>query len=180
MNPSLSQSTPRPIISGEKGTPFSQEFVQLTKQEYIQLKWDSRYWRRQHDRAIAREAALKQELERAQAEIRELKQRLYGKRSEKGASPSEAQAGEAKPSRPRGQAPGSQGHGRTPRPHLPVIEEWRALPLESQVCPCCQAPFDPFRGRKIPRSSKSTWALMFARLNAGAIAKPAIVYGCQA
>jgi len=146
MNPSLSQSTPRPIISGEKGTPFSQEFVQLTKQEYIQLKWDSRYWRRQHDRAIAREAALKQELERAQAEIRELKQRLYGKRSEKGASPSEAQAGEAKPSRPRGQAPGSQGHGRTPRPHLPVIEEWRALPPESQVCPCCQAPFDPFPG----------------------------------
>ena len=113
MNPSLSQPTPRPILSGKKGTPFSQEIVQLTKQEYIQLKWDSRYWRRQHDRAIAREAALKQELERAQAEIRDLKQRLYGKRSEKGASPSEAQAGEAKPSRPRGQAPGEPG----PWPH---------------------------------------------------------------
>jgi len=146
MNPSLSQSTPRPIISGEKGTPFSQEMVQLTKQEYIQLKWDSRYWRRQHDRAVAREAALKQELERAQAEIRDLKQRLYGKRSEKGTTASEAQAVEAKPSRPRGQAPGSQGHGRTPRPHLPVVEEWRALPPESQVCPCCRAPFDPFPG----------------------------------
>ncbi|MCK7574572.1 MAG: hypothetical protein MZV65_00690 [Chromatiales bacterium] len=53
MNPSLSKSTPRPIISGEKGTPFSQEFVQLTKQEYIQLKWDRHYWRRQHDRALA-------------------------------------------------------------------------------------------------------------------------------
>jgi transposase len=146
MNPSLSKSTSRPIISGEKGTPFSQEIVQLTKQEFIQLKWDSRYWRRQHDRAIAREAALKQQLELAQAEIRDLKQRLYGKRSEKGTTASEAQPGEAKPSRPRGQTPGSQGHGRTPRPYLPVIEEWRALPPESQVCPGCQAPFDPFPG----------------------------------
>ena len=95
MNASLSQSTPRPILSGKQGTPFSQAIVSLTKQEYIQLKWDSRYWRRQHDRAIAREAALKQELARAQAEIRDLKQRLYGKRSEKGTTASEAQAGEA-------------------------------------------------------------------------------------
>jgi transposase len=95
---------------------------------------------------VAREAALKQELERAQAQIRDLQQRLYGKRSEKNSSTSEIAAVEAKPSRPRGQAPGSSGHGRTPRPHLPVVEEWRALPPESQVCPCCQAPFDPFPG----------------------------------
>lgn len=146
MNPSLSSSIGQPVASGKKGAPFSQAIVQLTKQAYIQLKWDSRYWRRQHDRAIAREASVKQELDRAQAEIRDLKQRLYGKRSEKGTAPSAVQAGEAKSSRPRGQAPGSQGHGRTPRPHLPVIEEWRALPPESQVCPCCQAPFVPFPG----------------------------------
>ena len=53
--------------SGKNRTPFSQALVQLTKQEYIQLEWDSRYWRRQHDRAIAREAVLKQENERLQA-----------------------------------------------------------------------------------------------------------------
>jgi transposase len=146
MNPLPISSIPRPVASGKEGAPFSQAIVQLTKQEYIQLKWDSRYWRRQHDRAIAREAALKQELERAQAEIRDLKQRFYGKRSEKGALPSEAQPAADKLSRPRGQTPGSQGHGRTPRPYLPVIEEWRALPPERQVCPCCQAPSDPFPG----------------------------------
>jgi len=76
--------------SGKNGTPFSQTMVQLSKQAYIQLKWDSRYWRRQHDRAIAREAVLKQENERLQAVIRDLKQRLYGKRSEKTATQTEA------------------------------------------------------------------------------------------
>ena len=52
-NSSIDQSE-----SGKNGTPFSQTMVQLSKQEYIQIKWDSRYWRRQHDRAIAREAVL--------------------------------------------------------------------------------------------------------------------------
>jgi transposase len=146
MNPSPIISPHQSAAFGKEGTPFSQTMVSLTKQEYIQLKWDGRYWRRQHDRAVAREATLKQELERGQARIRDLEQRLYGKRSEKGATASEAQPGGEKPSRPRGQAPGSQGHGRTLRPCLPVIKEWRALPPEGQVCPCCQAPFDPFPG----------------------------------
>jgi len=146
MNPSPSSSTHQPTASGKQGTPFSQTIVQLTQQEYLQLKWDSRYWRRQHNRAIAREASLQQELERAQAEIRDLKQRRYGKRSEKGATASEALPGAAKAPRPRGQAPGGKGHGRTPRPLLPVVEELRALPPEGQACPCCKAPFAPFPG----------------------------------
>ena len=145
MNPSQSSSTHQPD-SGTKETPFAQSIVHLTKQQYIQLKWDSRYWQRQHARAIAREAELKQELERAQAEIRDLKQRLYGKHSEKSALPSEAQPGDTKPSRPRGQVRGSKGHGRTPRPHLPVIEELHVLPLDEQACPHCDAAFDLFPG----------------------------------
>lgn len=67
--------------SGQNETPFAQAIVQLSKQEYIQLKWDSRYWRRHHDRALAREVVLKQENEHLQAQIRDLKQRLYGKRT---------------------------------------------------------------------------------------------------
>ena len=113
MNPSPSNSTQQPD-SGTKETPFAQSCAHLTKQQYIQLKWDSRYWQRQHERAIVREAALKKELESAQAEIRDLKQRLYGKHSEKSSLPSEAQAGDQKSRRPRGQARGSKGHDRTP------------------------------------------------------------------
>jgi transposase len=149
----MASMNPSPIISphqsaafGKEGMPFSQAMVSLTKQEYIQLKWDGRYWKRQHDRAVAREAALKQELERAQAEIRDLKQRLYGKRSEKGATASEALPGGEKPPRPRGQAPGGKGHGRTARPLLPVVEEMRTLPPEDRACPCCKLPFAPFPG----------------------------------
>ena len=127
-------------VSGKNRTPFSQTMVELTKQEYIQLKWDSRYWRRQHDRSLAREAALKQEIERLQALNRDLKQRLYGKSSEKTVTTSEAQADEGKSSRPRGQKPNSQGHGRTERPHLSVIEEWHDLPPNQKLCPQCAKP----------------------------------------
>ena len=127
--------------SGKNGTPFSQTMVQLSKQAYIQLKWDSRYWRRQHDRAIAREAVLKQENERLQAVIRDLKQRLYGKRSEKTATQTEAQTNESQSLRSRGQAPNSQGHGRTLRPYLPITEEWHPLPSHQQICPQCAKPY---------------------------------------
>ena len=67
--------------------------------------------------------------------------------SEKGTSPSEAQADDTtQPPRSRGQARGSKGHGRTPRPHLPVIEELPVLPLDEPVCPHCNADFDLFPG----------------------------------
>jgi transposase len=145
MTPSLSSSTHQPD-SGTKERPFAQALVHLAKQQYIQLKWNSRYWQRQHERAIAREAALKLKLEQAEATIRELTQRLYGKQSEKNSLPSEVQAVDPLPPRPRGQARGSKGHGRTPRPHLPVLEEWHVLPLDEQVCPHCDAAFDLFPG----------------------------------
>jgi transposase len=140
MNASQNSSIDQPE-SGKNGTPFSQTMVQLTKQEYIQLKWNSRYWRRQHDRAIAREALLKQENEHLQAVIRDLKQRLYGKRSEKTATQTEAQTNESQASRSRGQAPNSQGHGHTLRPHLPIREEWHPLPSNQQICPQCAKPY---------------------------------------
>jgi transposase len=145
MNPPQSNSIHQPD-SGTKETPFAQSCVHLTKQQYLQLKWDSRYWQRQHERAIVREAALNKELESAQAEIRDLKQRLYGKHSEKSSLPSEAQTSDQKSRRLRGQARGSKGHGRTPRPHLPVLEEWQVLPVVEQVCPHCNADFDLFPG----------------------------------
>ena len=145
-NPSPSNS-PHQSDVGKEGTPFVQVTVQISKQEHVQLKWGNRYWQRQHGRALERIAELKQELECAQAEIRDLKQRLYGKHSEKGTTLSEAQADDTTiPPRPRGQGRGSKGHGRTPRPHLPVIEEWRALPSDEQACPLCNASFDLFPG----------------------------------
>ena len=72
MNPLPSKFLHSAIAFGKEGAPFSRVLVTLTKQEYIQLKWDGRYWKRQHDQAVAREAALKQEWELGQARIRDL------------------------------------------------------------------------------------------------------------
>src|SRR6266850_2988021 len=66
-------------------TPFSQQTVMLTKQAYIELKWEANYWRAQHARLLEREAALKAEVETLHATIRDLNQRLYGTKSEKAA-----------------------------------------------------------------------------------------------
>ena len=76
MNPLPIIPPHQPAVFRKEGTPFSKAIVSLTKQEYIQLKWDGRYWKRQHDRAVVRAAAFKQELELAQARIRDLEQRL--------------------------------------------------------------------------------------------------------
>ncbi len=143
--PSQYTSTDQPD-SRTKKTPFAQSYVYLTKQQHIQLKRDIRYWQSQHERAIAREAELKQQLENAEARIRDLTQRLYGKHTEKGSSPSEAQVGEPKPKLPRGQVRGRKGHGRTNRPHLPAIEELHVLPPDQRACPHCNAAFGLFPG----------------------------------
>jgi hypothetical protein len=66
-----------------KTTPFSQQTVVLTKQAYIELKWEANYWRAQHARLVEREAALKREVETLQATIHDLTQRLYGTKSER-------------------------------------------------------------------------------------------------
>ncbi|HSF34343.1 MAG TPA: IS66 family transposase [Candidatus Tectomicrobia bacterium] len=127
-------------------TPFAQQTVVLTKQAYIQLKWEAHYWRRQHERLVEREAALKAEVETLQATIRDLNQRLYGTKSEKSARPDSA--GESKPAslRRRGQQPGSQGHGRSDRSALTVVAEVHDLSPAQACCPTCGEVFAPFPG----------------------------------
>lgn len=135
-----------PIVPREAGTPFSQATVLLTQQEHIQLKWEARYWKSQHARGLRREAALKKALEQSQAQVRDLTQRLYGKRSEKGAARKDGPQCKARSSRPRGQQAGSRGHGRTQRPDLPVIEEVWDLDEAQKFCMRCGALFESFPG----------------------------------
>src|ERR1700747_3766479 len=120
-------------VNGHGVTPFSQQTVVLTKQAYIELKWEAHYWRKQHERLVEREAALKAEVEALQATIRDLSQRLYGAKSEKSAR-----------SRQRGQQPGSQGHGRSDRSALLVVPEVHDLSPAQACCPVCGEAFAPF------------------------------------
>ena len=133
--------------TGKGQQPFVGRQVWLSQAEFIQLKWGANYWKAQHERSCAREAALKQELAYKEAKIRDLKQRLFGKKSEKSA------AGQAPVSldsqavkRPRGQQTGSRGHDRTERPYLRVEEEIRDLADDAKCCAQCGLPYDPFPG----------------------------------
>jgi transposase len=129
-----------PEVSGEFiPNPFSQKIVQLTQAEHIELKWQGNYWKSQHERLKKQHEELKQALELAHAKIRDLEQRLYGKKTEKGTTKADKPTtdGTGGSCRPRGQQKGSQGHGRTPRPDLPVIEEERDVAPQDRRCPIC-------------------------------------------
>src|SRR5947208_15813873 len=92
-------------VSGETTTPFSQQTVVLTKQDYIALKWEANYWRAQHARLVQREAALKAQGEALEAQIRDLTQRLYGTKSERAAGAEARGATPAAAPATTGQAP---------------------------------------------------------------------------
>jgi transposase len=126
-----------PVLEGELLLSSVVQMVTLTQQEHTELKWQGEYWKVQHTRSIAREEALKEELKERDATIRDLKQRLYGKKSEKGGSKADLNPNtEGKNSkRPRGQQKGSVSHGRTVRPNLLVIPE--VIPLSETACGIC-------------------------------------------
>ena len=133
-------------VHSSGATPFSQQPVVLTKQAYIELKWEANYWRAQHERLLEREAALQAEVAALQATIRDLHQRLYGTKSEKSAGPD--RVGMSKPTSPRqrGQQPGSKGHGRSDRSALPVVAEVHDVSDEAKHCPTCGKAFLAFPG----------------------------------
>lgn len=133
-------------VTGNGATPFSQHTVVLTKQDYIELKWQANYWRAQHERLLKREAALQAEVAALQATIRDLTQRLYGTKSEQSASPDGAGASTPTSPRQRGQQPGSRGHGRSDRAALPVVVEVHDVSETAKHCPACGAAFVPFPG----------------------------------
>ncbi len=117
--------------------------VAVTQKELTRLKWEGSYWKAQHQRACEREVQLKQHLEMKEAQIRDLQQRLFGKKSENNTVSSSV-----KPptNRSRGHQRGQRGHGRIPRPNLPVIEEQWELSADSCCCPLCGLPYNDFPG----------------------------------
>lgn len=122
-------------------TPFSQDWVSITKEEYIELTHKINYWKAQHAQIKQKCAALEDACQYKDAKIKDLQKRVFGKKSEKqGAAKSEKGEHNAI-RRSRGQQPGSAGHGRTQRPDLPVIPEVLDLPEEKKSCSCCGLPY---------------------------------------
>ena len=149
-----------------KSRPYAEVFVTLSKQEHIELVWAAKYWKMEHGRAAERalsvealyqerlgqaaqraqerEAALLHDLETAHARIRDLEQRLFGRKSERGSVIDGKHRRAAGRSRPRGQQRGAPGHGRSRQAQLPVRTE--DVELDSPACPICGQPLSAFAG----------------------------------
>ena len=130
-----------PLADQRDDRPFANEAVVLSKLDYIELKAQCHSYKALFERALEREADLKRELENERAKVRDLNQRLHGRKSEqcrhRESLPRLPVTG---PARPRGQQTGSPGHGRTPRPDLPVAEEIRDLGAHEKCCADCGLP----------------------------------------
>lgn len=140
-------SLPLPHTSGGPPVVPALNLVSITQKDLTRLKWEGHYWKSQYQRACEREARLEEEIEQKEALIRDLRRRLFGKKSETSGTRQdvEEQPTEAT-KRPRGQQRGGRGHGRIQRPELPVIEEHHELQGDSCSCPSCGLPYLPFAG----------------------------------
>jgi len=148
--------------SDARATPFAQAFVTLSKQEHIELVMQANYWRAEHRRAlerlawreaqyrqqlgqaVQREAALHSELQTAQAKIRDLQQRVFGRKTERARIVDTRLRQGDICSRPRGQQPGSAGHARKRLTDLP--EQVETVELDEPQCPECGSPLAEFPG----------------------------------
>jgi transposase len=105
------------------------------------------YWKALHDRAVQREALLKQEIEQLRAQLRLREQQLFGRKAETTAAttPTDTRRDDL-PHRPRGQQRGRKGPRRRDYAHLPVVIEEREIPGEQCCCRRCGRPFAPASG----------------------------------
>jgi transposase len=119
--------------------------------QVIELRLQAHSWRAYHERAVRRAAALAAEVQRLQAEMRELKRRFYGRQSETSSTtkpklPANNHQISDRPKRARGQQRGSQGHGRREHQQLPTTTEPCVLPKDQQRCAVCNEPFTEIPG----------------------------------
>jgi transposase len=147
-------------------TPFAAQFITLSRQEHIQLVCEARYWKSLHqsgverlvrleceyqqrlqrafESAAQREQMLQQQLEYAHGRIRDLEQRLFGRKSEQQWVIDDQQRRTAAQLRRRGQQRGAPGHGRRRASGLAVQEE--IVAIVSPSCSKCGRPLAEFPG----------------------------------
>ena len=141
-----------PASAGHWFRRLSQEVAELRGEvarlrlENLDLRQQVGYWKSQHALAVQRLEKSRQEVERLQGEVRQLKSQAFGRRTEKEASPDrrnflegEVEAPAAPP--PRGQRRGQPGPQRRGYAHLPAREEVHDLPEAQRQRPECGLPF---------------------------------------
>jgi transposase len=97
-----------------------------------------------HDRAVQREALLRQEIEQLRAQLRLREQQLFGRKTGTSTATTKATTPTdpgAPPRRPRGQQRGRPGPRRRDYSHLPALVEGREIPGDACCCRRCGRPF---------------------------------------
>lgn len=151
VDPAASPSAPT-VQAPSAPAPFDQERVTLSKREHIELRQRASLYQALHERAVQRlarqelqhraqrerwaerEAGLMEELQAALAQIRDLRQRVFGAKTEQSRSVNGAKLCPVGPRRPRGQQRGHRGHGRRRETALPIRVEEHTL---QGSCPRC-------------------------------------------
>ncbi len=114
--------------------------ITISEKEYLTLKCEIGYWRSMHEKSLVKNKKLENIIKHQKGQIRDLKKRVFGKKSEKKptATPETdpSKNDEPRETNPRGQQPGTEGHGHTERPDLPRIEEPVTFP-EVPKCSIC-------------------------------------------
>jgi transposase len=107
------------------------------------------YWQAMHQRALEREALLRQENEQLRAQLRLREQQLFGRKTETSAASARtptAPGSDGPPRRPRGQQRGRPGPRRRDHAHLPTVCEQHEIPAAQCCCQRCGRPFAPLGG----------------------------------
>lgn len=115
--------------------------------EIAKLRSENAYRRKMHQKALEREARLKEEIVELKAKLRLRESQLFGRKCEKGHNSQESIDSDVKAhKKPRGQQRGSKGHGRRDYSHLPSREEVCEIPEKECCCPICGLPLASFPG----------------------------------
>ena len=126
-----------------------QELAGLRREVRV-LKCEARYYRAMHGKAVAREQRLKETLSAVRTKLKELRQRLRERQARRSNKSEQSEqrgqratsGGSAAPApRPRGQQPGSSGHGRRDHSALPAQVEHHELEPNARCCPKCGAEY---------------------------------------
>jgi transposase len=123
--------------------------LRLCRRQIVALRQQANYWQAMHGRAKRREQDLHDQVRQLQAQVRELEQRLYGRRSETSSvhrPESKTTPPRSQPKRPRGQQAGKKGPSRRSHDHLPATHEDCTLPPDQRDCPQCHRPFTEIPG----------------------------------
>jgi len=127
----------------EQASPFSQDQVTISKEEYVHLTQLANYWKALHAQLKQKNTRLEDEIQSLKAKIKDLQNRLFGKKSEKKGLAKSDKSRTTSSENKRGQQSGCKGHGRTPRPDLPVISQTLDLADEDKFCSRCHLPHIP-------------------------------------